>query len=360
MPHAASRTAIVLAHDHYQTANGKTAHGLVRGSERFDVKAVIDPSCAGRDAGDVLDGINRGIPIVHNIDEALRVAGSPVAWCVVGIATHGGRFEEPIRRQILEAIGKGISIVNGLHDACSEDEEIFTAARTRAVELIDLRKAKPKSQLHFWQGAIHKVRAPRLAVLGTDCALGKRTTTRLLTQALVNADISAQMIHTGQTGWMQGARFGVVFDSIINDYVSGELEHAIVNCERETQPDIMIIEGQSSLRNPSGPCGSEMLLSAAAKAVVLQHAPEREYFDGYESLGLRIPSLTSEIELIAMYGAKVIAVTLSEERANDVQMRAHQAQLGEQLGIPVVRPLVDGLAALVPAVRAFIEQSTTP
>ena len=358
MPSAASRAAIVLANDRFHTPNGKTAHGLVRGSERFDVKAVIDPACAGKDAGEELDGVHRGIPIVASMDEALRIAGSHVEWCVIGIATHGGHFEEAIRTLILEAIDKGLSIVNGLHDACCDDEEISAAAKANGVELIDLRKSKPKSQLHFWEGDIFKVRAPRLAVLGTDCALGKRTTTRMLTQALTDAGIDAQMIYTGQTGWMQGSRYGMVFDSIINDYVSGELEHAIVRCDREARPEVMVIEGQSSLRNPSGPCGAEMLLSAAARAVVLQHAPGREYYDGYESLGLRIPSVASEIELIALYGAKVIGITLSEDRASNAEMLVHQARLGEELGIPVLRPLVDGLEPLVPAVRAFIDEST--
>ena len=59
-------------------------------------------------------------------------------------------------------------------DATSDDAEIAAAARARGVELIDLRKSKPKHELHFWQGDIYRVRAPRLAVLGTDCAIGKR------------------------------------------------------------------------------------------------------------------------------------------------------------------------------------------
>ena len=84
---------------------------------------------------------------------------------------------------------------------------------------------------------------------------------------------------------MQGARYGIVFDSIVNDFVSGELEHAIVSCDREVRPDLMVIEGQSSLRNASGPCGAEMLLSAAARGVVLHHAPGREYIEGFQSLG---------------------------------------------------------------------------
>lgn len=348
--------AIVLANDHFRTPNGKTAHGLVRGSDRFDVKAVVDPSCAGHDAGELLDGKHRGIPVVASMEQALHAAGPDVAWCVVGIATHGGRVTPAIRTLILEALGRGLSVVNGLHDTLGEDPLIADAARRAGVALVDLRKPRPKSELHFWQGTIHAVRAPRIAVLGTDCALGKRTTTRMLTQALIAAGIRAEMIYTGQTGWMQGARYGIVFDSIVNDYVSGELEYAIVTCDREAAPEVMIVEGQSSLRNPSGPCGVEMLLSAGCRAVVLQHAPAREFFDGFESLGLRIPSVQSEMDLIALYGSQVIALTLNEERCTDAQMHAHRIRLERELGIPVVRPLHEGLEALVPLVQAFISR----
>lgn len=349
-----SSPAIVLANDRFRTPNGKTAHGLVRGSDRFAVKAVVDPSCAGHDAGELLDGTHRGIPIVATLDEALHAAGAGVAWCVVGIATHGGRFTPAVRALVLEAVRRGLSIANGLHDAASDDAEIADAARSAGVEIVDLRKPRSKSELHFWEGDILQVRAPRIAVLGTDCALGKRTTARMLTQAMTAAGVRTEMIYTGQTGWMQGARYGIVFDSIINDYVSGELEHAIVACDREVSPQLMIVEGQSSLRNPSGPCGAEMLLSAGCRGVVLQHAPGREYFEGYEKLGLRIPSVKSEMELIALYDSQVIALTLNEDHCTDAQMRAHQERLTRELRIPVVRPLVDGLAPLVPVVQAFM------
>jgi uncharacterized NAD-dependent epimerase/dehydratase family protein len=346
--------AIVLANDRFRTPNGKTAHGLVRGSDRFDVKAVVDPTCAGQDAGEVLDGTHRGIPIVATMDEALAAAGPGVTWCVVGVATHGGRITAAIRDLILDAVRRGLSVANGLHDAASDDAEIAAAAKDAGVELVDLRKAPPKHELHFWEGDIFGVKAPRVAVLGTDCALGKRTTTRMLTQALVADGVRAEMIYTGQTGWMQGARYGFVFDSIINDFVSGELEHAVVSCDREVRPDVMLIEGQSSLRNPSGPCGAEMLLSAGCRAVVLQHAPGREFMEGYEKLGVRVPSPKSEAELIAMYDSRVIAVTLNEDHCDDAQMRMHKARIADEMGVPVVRPLVDGVDEVLPALRHFM------
>ena len=349
-------SAVVLANGMFTTLNGKTAHGLVRGSERFRVVAVVDPSIAGRDAGEVLDGRPAGIPVVSDLDEAIALDALPPKWCVIGIATHGGRLLPELHTLILHAVGKGLGIVNGLHDAVSDDAEIAAAAKARGVELIDLRKSGPKHELHFWKGDVHGVRAPRLAVLGTDCALGKRTTSRILVEAMNRAGVRTEMIHTGQTGWMQGARYGIVLDSIVNDFVAGELEHAIVRCDREAGPDLMVIEGQSALRNPSGPCGAETLLCAAARGVVLHHAPGREFFEGFEAMGLRIPSLESEIELIRYYDSETVAVTLNPTGCTPEQLDRFRSGYREKLGIPVVDPLTEGAGALVPAVRDFIER----
>ena len=101
-----------------------------------------------------------------------------------------------------------------------------------------------------------------------DCAMGKRTAARMLTQACKKHDINAQMIYTGQTGWLQGGQYGFVFDSTLNDFISGELEHAIITCNKETSPDLILLEGQSALRNPSGPCGSELLVSGNEHAFI--------------------------------------------------------------------------------------------
>ena len=352
-------SAVVLANHRFMTANGKTAHGLVRGSTRFRVVAVIDPDLAGRDAGEALDGRPAGIPIVATLDEAIAVEDTPLKWCVIGIATHGGRLLPEFHTLILEAVGKGLGIVNGLHDAVSDDAEIAAAAKARGVSLIDLRKPRPKHELHFWEGDIYRVRAPRLAVLGTDCALGKRTTARIIVESMNRAGVRTEMIYTGQTGWMQGARYGIVLDSILNDFVSGELEHAIVQCDREVEPDLMVVEGQSSLRNPSGPCGAEMLLSAAARGVVLHHAPGREFFDGHEAMGLQIPALESEIALIRHYGSQTIAVTLNSKGCTPEQLDRFRSEYREKLAIPVVEPLTEGVDALRPAILDFIERERT-
>jgi uncharacterized NAD-dependent epimerase/dehydratase family protein len=50
-------------------------------------------------------------------------------------------------------------------------------------------------------------------------------------------------------GRLQGGKYGFVFDSTLNDFVSGELEHAIVTCWKEAKPAFILLEGQSALRN---------------------------------------------------------------------------------------------------------------
>ncbi len=348
--------AIVLAYGAYRTHNGKVAHGLVRGGDRFRVTAVVDPDSAGNDAGVLLDGAARDIPVVGSVSEAIERSPEQPRYCVVGVATHGGRFTPELRRWLLEAVRAGLSVVNGLHDFAADDPDIASAARERRVELIDLRRPRPKQELRFWSGEIRTVRAPRIAVLGTDCALGKRTTTRFVLDALNRAGIRAEMIYTGQTGWMQGARYGFVLDSVVNDFVCGELEHAIVTCERETSPDVMLIEGQSSLRNPSGPCGAEFLVSGGARGVILQHAPAREFFEGYSEEGFRIPPIEQEVQLIGLYGARTLAVTVQGESMSAEELAREQRDIESRLGIPVVRPLEEGVDRLVPIVERFIAE----
>jgi uncharacterized NAD-dependent epimerase/dehydratase family protein len=343
----AVRPAVILAPGYLATVNGKTSHGLIRGGDRYRVVAVIDASCAGRDAGEVAIGRPLGIPVVAGLGEALALGDVEVA--VVGVATHGGVLEPAIRQLVLEAVCAGLSAVSGLHQLLADDPDIAEAARQRGVEIIDLRAPRPRSALRFWSGDIAGVRAARVAVLGTDCAAGKRTTAWLLVEALRRAGLTAEMVYTGQTGWLQGARFGFVLDATLNDYVSGELERAVLSCDREVGPDIIVIEGQSALRNPSGPCGSELILSARADRVVLQHPLARRYFEGYEDLGLELPTLADEVALIRAYGAEVIAIALNPGTLPPEEAEAQRAAVEETVGIAAVLMPAgsDALAAVV-------------
>ena len=59
--------AIVYCEGAFGTTNGKTAHGLVRRSRRYQVLAVVDSRHSGRDSGEVLDGRRNGIQIEREV-----------------------------------------------------------------------------------------------------------------------------------------------------------------------------------------------------------------------------------------------------------------------------------------------------
>ena len=58
----------------FGSTNGKTARGLMRCSERYHICSVVDPALAGQDAGVVLDGRPRDIPILHDVPAAVAHA----------------------------------------------------------------------------------------------------------------------------------------------------------------------------------------------------------------------------------------------------------------------------------------------
>lgn len=342
--------ALVLTGGLLHTSDAKTAHGLIRESNRFHLVGFVDRANAGKDAGEVLDGRKRNLPVFASVNEALHTKPE---YCLVGVATTGGLFPESMLADIKIAIQNGLSIVNGLHDYLNDRQEMLDLAKQYKVELIDIRRPKKRQDLHFWTGEIKNLKTPIIAMLGTDCSLGKRTTTRLILKACNEYNIHAEMVYTGQTGWLQGGKYGFVVDSTLNDFVGGEMENAILTCAKETNPDVILIEGQAALRNPSGPCGSEMLISGNAKHVVLVHAPKREYYEHIPSWG-PIPDLESEIELIRLYGSRVIAIALNTEDCTRDEAFALKQQFSERFNLPVILPLEEGCDAIIPIIKELI------
>src|SRR5215475_4635955 len=95
-------TAVVLCDGAFGSTEGKTAHGLVRHTGRYRVLAIIDRDLQGRDAGEVLDGVRTGIPIVADLDGAIRETKATPDILVVGVATHGGVLPPRLRPTIAQ------------------------------------------------------------------------------------------------------------------------------------------------------------------------------------------------------------------------------------------------------------------
>ncbi len=354
-------SAIIYCAGNFAAIDGKTANGLVRHSEKYTILSVIDSEKCGLDSGKVLDGKTNHIPICRDLADALARLDTVPDYFIFGMAPASGMLSLHERSLILEAMSHGMSIVNGLHEFLNDDPVFVAACESSQVKILDVRKPRAKKDLRMFSGRINEVTCPRIAVLGTDCAIGKRTTATVLTQALNDQGIKAVMIGTGQTGLIQGARYGIALDAIPSQFCVGELESTIVEAFENEQPDVIIIEGQGSLSHPAYSSSAFILRGSCANGVVLQHAPARQHRCDFEEM--RMPSPTSEINLIETFAdTQVIGLTINHENMSDTDVMDAISQYEQQLHIPVTDALTRSPTYLVEMVVAAFPnlQAKTP
>lgn len=198
----------------------------------------------------------------------------------------------------------------------------------------------------MFSGRIAEVTCPVIAVLGTDCAIGKRTTATILTRALNETGIKTVMIGTGQTGLIQGARYGVALDAVPSQFCAGELEATIVKAFEIEHPDIIVVEGQGALSHPAFSSSSFILRGSCPDAVVLQHAPARSIRCDFENMAMPTPA--SEINLIETFAdTKIIGMTINHENMSDIEVSASITQYEQELSMPVTDALTRSPKRLV-------------
>lgn len=349
--------AIIYCEGAFHTTYGKTAHGLIRFSERYKILSVIDSENAGIDSGFFLSGKPNGIPILPNLQTALEQAqksGETATHFVIGLAPDGGKLDDGARETVIQAIKCGLNVDSGLHDFLSEDAEIVQIAKEKNIKIRDVRKPLRRDELHFFEGKIEQVKSIKVAILGTDSAVGKRTTARILCNALERKGYSAEFIGTGQTAWLQGARYGFILDSTINDFVAGEIEHATWSAWNDKHPDFIIIEGQGSLMNPAYPGGFEILAAARPEVIILQHAPARIDYDGFPGYPLHpVEKQIQAIEIIS--GKKVGAITINHENISTDRVKTACDIIRKKTNLPVVDLTIDSADEIVDLLVGFID-----
>lgn len=331
-------TAVIYCEGQFGEQDGKTANGLVRSSEKYRILSVIDSTRAGQDAGTFLGEAPAGIPVVASLGEALTRSETLPDYLICGVAPATGVLSAEQRTVLLEGVSRGMHLINGLHQFLGEDPEFVAAAAAAQVTLTDVRKPKPKKDLRIFSGDIFDVTCPRIAILGTDGAIGKRTTTTILVKALRERGINAVMVGTGQTSIIQGGKYGVALDAIAPQYCSGEVESQVVAAFRNEQPDVIVVEGQGALSHPAYVSSAYILRGARPTHVILQHAPGRRTLGDYPTLPM--PLVASEIALIEAFAdTRVIGVTLNHEQLSPEAVQAAVAGIASDLGLPALDPL---------------------
>lgn len=346
-------TAIVYCEGQFGEQDGKTANGLVRHSEKYEILSVIDSTRAGADAGMLLDGTANGLPIVSDLVTGIAHAGHVPDYLICGVAPADGLLSAGQRTVLLDGIARGMHIINGLHEFLTDDAEFVAAALLAGVTITDIRRPREKKDLHLFSGRIFAVTCPRIAILGTDGAIGKRTTATILVRALNERGIHAVMVGTGQTTIIQGGRYGVALDALVPQYCSGEVEHQVVAAFEGEDPDVIIVEGQGALSHPAYITSAHILRGSRPAGVIVQHAPGRTVLGDFPMVAM--PTVDSEIALIEAFAdTRVIGVTVNHENLSADQLAAAIDGIEIDTGLPATDPLTRPLGELVDMVlQAF-------
>ncbi|MFB6148419.1 MAG: DUF1611 domain-containing protein [Halobacteriales archaeon] len=331
--------AIILAEGQFGETGAKTAHGVVMHSEVFEAAVIVDSSQAGRTADEVLgrDDIEP-VPIVGSMTDALEQAPEAKAL-VIGVAPAGGALPEEWIPAIREAMAAECDVVSGLHIFLGDDPEWADYAADCGVEIFDVRKPPEEDDLRVADGRIDEYDADVVLTLGTDCAIGKRTTTFELYRAAREAGLDAGWVATGQTGIMVGAHRGVVMDRVPADFTAGVMEDLV--CGVAEDHDLVFVEGQGALthRAYSGVTLS-ILHGSWPDVVVLADEPDREQRSHFEQWPVR--GIETEIELIE---------TLAETTVAAISTWGDPETVAADYGLPAGNVYHDdGPAALLDAV----------
>lgn len=343
--------AIVLAEGYLGEDHGKTANGLVLHAVTHDIVAVIDSTKAGRDAGEVVAGRRRGIPVVATFEEALR--HRPEVF-YIGVATAGGYLPDHFRDAVRKALKAGLTVYNGLHIFLADDPEFGPLVAAGKAKVVDVRRPPALKDLRVADGRVRDVKVPRVMVMGMDCDVGKRFTALELVQAARARGIRLGFVATGQTGCMLAPDAGTVIDRVPADFAAGQVETMVCNVAATKEPDLILLYGQSSIQHPSySGVALACLHGAAPTAVVLQVAPDRRQRAIFDHPSMTIGPVKDEVDLIERLGrTKVVALAVNGKDVADIP--AACARLTAETGLPAIDPISGSADALLDAVLAAL------
>ncbi|MDX1745788.1 MAG: DUF1611 domain-containing protein [Halobacteriales archaeon] len=323
---------VLLAHEKFPD-RAKTAVGILRYADH-EVVAVLDRDTAGSSTAEHLPDVP-DVPIV----DSMAAVTAPVDALIIGISPQGGALDPSWRADITGAIERGCDVISGLHTFLDDDDEIAALAAANDVDLWDVRKPDPDIALA--QGIADSVEATVVLTVGTDCSVGKMTTTVELVEAARERGIDAAFIPTGQTGIMI-ENWGHPIDRVIADFAAGAVEDMVL--ERGTDHDLLFVEGQGTIIHPaySGVTAS-ILHGAMPDAMVLCHHVGREAIRGYEDRTL--PPVDTYVDLYEglatpVFESAVVAGSLNTSPlGDDDAARDALAAFSEDIGVPTADPV---------------------
>jgi len=293
-----------------------------------EILCVVDSVFAGKNISD-LSIIEKNIPIVENIERA-KSMGSNVL--LLGVLTSGGIRPKSWDSVIKEALEKGMSIINGLHDQISPSFSKYIINENQWIW--DTRVPKFIPQIGSARAA--ELKNKRILMIGTDMAAGKMTVGLELYSYLIKKKINTGFVATGQVGITVTGK-GIPLDAYKLDHACGAVETAVLE---QKEKDVVIVEGQGSILHPGSTATLPLMRGTCPTHLILCHIARNDSLRSQENI--KIPDLKKFIKLneslSSVFGtypkAKVIGVALNTSLMSDENAKEIINSIENETGIP--------------------------
>ena len=252
---------------HLHSEYGKMGIGAIRYLPN-KIVAVIDSKNANSDISSQ-HNISKNIPIVKSLKQAIDLGAEVL---ILGIANSGGKILDEWTSLIKEALEKGLSLVNGMHDQLADRYNALIQHDNQWIWDVRVPQFIPD----IGSGKAMKLNNIRVLMIGTDMGSGKMTSGLELFSAAKKDGYKSTFIATGQVGITITGK-GIPLDAYMVDHACGAVEKVIMD---EKDKELIIIEGQGSILHPGstatlplmrGSCPTHMILCHRAKASSLRH-----------------------------------------------------------------------------------------
>ncbi|MDO5860816.1 DUF1611 domain-containing protein [Methanobrevibacter sp.] len=295
--------------------------------------------------------------VTGSLEECLKLA--PEAKSLVIMLPIGA--EGAALKYAVQAIDAGLNVVTSFRSlSVSENLALKKFASSKGVVIKEIGPrldvvemiagTAPKKSCEVLPKISYTPKSPVIFVGGTSQECGKRTTTKKLGLACMERDLTPAIISTDEMGLEEPTDFNFRAGSLSAMDVPAAVLSAIKYVEETKNPDIIFIEGQSSLTEDGNPhprgLSAAILIGAAPDAVIVGHRPNHPY---------RQPKgIAEEIKAIeAVEPTKVVGLSINLKNADsDMTIESFESEFG----LPVEDVYNNGASKLLDAIFKYLEE----
>ena len=295
--------------------------------------------------------------VSSNLDECLENA--PDAKSLVIMLPIGA--EGTALKYAVQAIDAGLNVITSFRSLSIEENlslKTFADSKNVVIKEISPRLdvvekiagIAPKKSCEILPKISYKPKAPVIFVGGTSQECGKRTTTKMLGIAASERGLTPAIISTDEMGLEEPTDFNFRAGSLSAMDVPAAVLSAIKYAEETKKPDIIFIEGQSSLTEMGNPhprgLSAAILIGAAPDAVIVGHRPNHPYREPRD--------IEDEIRAIeAVEPTKVVGISINLKNADSDMDIAYFESKSE---LPVEDVYNNGASKLLDAIFEYLKE----